>query len=207
MDKKVVCIFLIFSVLLFINIENKTVLSKHSSNNIKKSINFFNKSISFEFWKNHQNDLDYLLNNGKWINAWHHQEFQPIYNRPCTFEHPYIFKYYQGNCFNSLGFTGYHYLWQPKSIKKNNVKSHLSNHVYKSKHLHMWSAEKMCKILNGRNILFFGDSIQNELYFDFVSSMVLFLLINIYLIIILFILICFYFISYIELSIQIIIVI
>lgn len=170
--KRLFILFISFF-LLNVNSSEKIYLSNKINNSVN-SIKFFNKTISLEFWKNHQKDLDYFLNNGKWINAWNHPNYQPIYSRPCTFEHPYIFKYYQNNCFNSLGFSGYHYLWQPISIKKENINSHLSKHIYKSKHLHLWSAENMCKILNGRNILFFGDSIQNELYFEFVSAMVLF---------------------------------
>lgn len=136
---------------------------------IETNISFFNKSIPLLKWKTHINQLKLLFTHGTWINAWNHPQYQPYYSKPCTYENPFIYRFFEGKCFDSLGFMGYQYLWQPNRINK--PKSKLSKHLNKTNHLHLWSAESMCNILYGRNILFIGDSIQNEFYFEFISAM------------------------------------
>ena len=97
--------------------------------------------------------MDNLFFSGTWINSWQKKSFSPPYSTPCVFEHPNILKYVAEDCSLSNANVGSYYSWKPQNGN-----------------LAPWNPAEMCAVANGRNILFVGDSLQQEFYFEFVSA-------------------------------------
>ena len=83
-----------------------------------------------------------------------HRLYFPWPNFPCFFEHPSILLYGKGHCSYASGNRAHYYHWTPN----------------KSPESLNWNPLQMCKVLNGRNVLFVGDSMQSQFFFSYISA-------------------------------------
>ena len=120
------------------------------------TLHFFDINYGLNEWNEIQSNLRHHLTFGQWVNAWESIDYQPIYWRFCFWGvNSYLLRFFMGTmCFLSPGARGYRYLWEPSARK-----------------LHSWSQDTMCKIMNGKNLLLIGDSIQEEIFYALISSM------------------------------------
>ena len=122
----------------------------HVSSATDTSIHFFNADYSRRIWDQKQQYLNNLFGNGKWIDAWSVPGYRIPYTDPCI----QITHYKNGKCMDSLPSQGRRMFWKPDDGFINS-----------------FSAETMCGMMNGRNILVVGDSLNEEFFFTLLSTM------------------------------------
>ena len=123
-------------------------------------VRFLSSRHSRASWARLQAELDDLYSAGKWIHpnlsspsssslspAWGRSN----YDRSCSLSQ----RFTRGDCVASLGFRGYRWRWQPSAPDDAPIES--------------WSPSVMCKLASGRDILFLGDSLNEQLYLTWVS--------------------------------------
>jgi hypothetical protein len=120
---------------------------------MERMISFLDKSYSLPEWNNIQSSMSDRLYNGSWIDSYQVDKFEPLFSKPCFFEHPAIMKYIEEDCKVSNSNVGNYYTWKPQHDD-----------------FIPWDPSQMCHMANGRNIMFVGDSLQQEFYFAFVSA-------------------------------------
>lgn len=117
-------------------------------------IQFFGSSFNLDEWKKVQHQLDILFSEGSWVNAYSIEHFKPMYYHQCLWVTPFLLKYVLNDCYESEVHRGYRWYWKPQ------------HH-----HLKAWSPETMCRLANGRNIMFAGDSLNEQMFYILLSSM------------------------------------
>lgn len=115
---------------------------------------FLGKSILATDFQLIQNNLDMLFSSGTWINSYDlDPNFTPLFTSPCIFEDSERHRYTKNECLKTNAYIGNYYSW-----------------VSDFGNLIPWDYMNMCKLINGGNILFLGDSTQKEFYSTFVSA-------------------------------------
>lgn len=115
-------------------------------------ISFLGYLFNVSQWHDYQSQLDSTFSDGQWKSAIEQPQFTPPYTQPCIFEHPFIMKYIHSQCYRSNYHYGKYFIWNAHKIRMNT-----------------WDAKKMCRVMNGRKILFLGDSLQSEFFYTFMS--------------------------------------
>lgn len=95
---------------------------------------------------------------GAWVDAYKTSGYEPLYTTPCVFEHPNILRYvFSAECLSSNANNRNWYTWEPNDEEGEDV---LGN----------WDPLQMCLLMQGRTILFAGDSLQSQFFFSFVAT-------------------------------------
>lgn len=127
---------------------------------MNKNIQFFHKEFTPHQWASIQQDLDVLFSHGEFENAWKDPHFEPMFWHPCFFEDNTVYsKWGWGMCYDSSFNRGNIWQWEP--IMPSGQR----------RPLHRWSPDKMCELMNGRNIAFVGDSMSLQTHLTLVSAM------------------------------------
>jgi hypothetical protein len=123
-----------------------------------ESVNFFGRQYSWQEWDAQRDYLHNLLTHGSWVNAWDTEEdYKPLYNHFCIWSvNTFLLKYITNQCLDAPGMRGDKYLWKSSLL---------------GRPVAPWSPERLCKIMNGRNLLFVGDSLQEEMFYVAISAM------------------------------------
>lgn len=125
---------------------------------VKGSIEFFDHAYSHQRWDSIQNSLDETFSDGEFVDSWSIPNFIPMFWHPCVPESTFMLtKWVYGNCHDSESVRGNLWSWKP-----NKRKSHYET---------PWSPENMCRLMNGRNLVFIGDSLSEQMYYIFLSAM------------------------------------
>lgn len=72
-------------------------------------VQFMGKTTTKNVWKSINMHIDNLLTYGNWVDAWTVENYRPVYDRFCFWEHPFLMKYVFNDCAKSLGVLGYKY--------------------------------------------------------------------------------------------------
>lgn len=120
-------------------------------------ITFFGKNYSWHEWNAERDYLHNLLTHGSWVDAWEAEvDYAPLYNHFCFWSvNNYLLKYTSKQCLDSPGMQGTRYIWKSSLLGRT---------------VAPWSLERMCKIMNGRNLLLIGDSLQEEIFYAAISA-------------------------------------
>ena len=111
--------------------------------------------ISTDTWNHTQRQLNAIFTNGAWVDAYKTAGYHPLYTTPCVFEHPNILRYVSDECLSSNSNKGNWYIWEPDEGEEM---------------LEKWDSSTMCLFMNGRTLLFAGDSLQSQFFFSFVAT-------------------------------------
>lgn len=123
-------------------------------------IHFFQNQYSHSQWKSIQEHLDTLFTQGEFELGWKDPNFKTMFWHPCFYEDNQVYlKWGWGICHDSPYNRGNIWQWKP------------STKSGQPHRLHTWSPDKMCKLMNGRNIAFVGDSMSLQTQFTFISAM------------------------------------
>lgn len=126
-------------------------------------IKFLDHLYSYQDWLSLQSYLDDAFSNGEFVSAWDDPDFVPMFWRPCVYEDNQIYlRWVFGTCYDSEYNRGNIYQWRTH----NSLVKYQDIH-----HLQRWSPQKMCKIMNGSNIAFVGDSMAQQTQLTFASAM------------------------------------
>jgi hypothetical protein len=117
-------------------------------------VTFFNHTFSRREFTSLQQQTDSLFSDGKWVNAYSIHGYKPMYYHQCIWTHQFLLKYILNDCYESEAHRGYRWYWKPS---KKNLKG--------------WYPDAMCKMINGRNIMFVGDSLNEQMFYVLMSSM------------------------------------
>lgn len=134
-------------------------LSNHSDEKVHLSVDqqyaqnvrFMGKTHQMKDWRRMKRHLHKLYSEGKWVEEALTGDLKIMYDRACTLSAIFT----RGNCISSPSFQGYRWKWKPTREDTQWLN---------------WSPELMCKIANGRNIMVVGDSLNEQLYYTWVSS-------------------------------------
>lgn len=118
------------------------------------SIHFLGRDYNRSTWDRLRKELATSFSVGKW--EYVTLEADSLTSIACTFEHPFIQKFKTGHCSIEEGNRGNMWRWKPEEEKA------------EASGLH-WNSLEMCSALQGRNILFMGDSMQSSFFFTYVS--------------------------------------
>ena len=122
-----------------------------------EEIRFLDLSFNRLTWTKIQANLDNLLLHGEYVSVWEDSIYTPHFYRPCVWEDDMVYrKWIWGICYDSEYVRGNIWKWVPLDRRKR-IKD--------------WSQNRMCRIMNGRNIAFAGDSMSIQMLFTFVSAM------------------------------------
>ena len=117
-------------------------------------IAFLGKLFNIDTWNHTHHQLNDIFANGAWVDAYKTRGYKPLYTSPCVFEHPNILRYVSAECLSSNANKGNWYTWEPGD-----------NEV-----LENWDSSTFCMMMNGRTLLFAGDSLQSQFFFSFVAT-------------------------------------
>lgn len=117
------------------------------------TVSFLDWNHSFVLWQQLSYSFNLRLKNGLWIDSYTRNDFKPLYTQPCVDEHPAILRYVSFDCLRSSSSVGRWYTWRPFD-----------------EDLQPFDPAKMCLVMNGRTLMFAGDSMQYQFYFAFVSA-------------------------------------
>ena len=113
-------------------------------------IHFFGNTYKSNVWLKKQEYVNSIFGQGKWIDAWTVPGYSLPFSDPCI----QILHYKNGKCLDSYPSQGRRLFWKPTVGD-----------------LHPFSAETMCSMMNGRNVLIVGDSLNEEFFFSLLSTM------------------------------------
>ena len=149
-----------------------TLHNKHN-----KYVSFLEKKINLNHWEAYKSHLTKLLTIGDWVDAQRTmKDWKPLYDVPCTD----VPKYIGHHCAVSTATQGYAWAWNPHNISSSSHSEHSehSEHGAQSHHHHLhshhwrnWDVEGMCRVMNGRNLMLIGDSINEEFYSTLAASL------------------------------------
>lgn len=114
-------------------------------------IQFFNKMWTIDSFEGLKKNVDCMLKEGQWVNF-----RQQLFSKSCSSTENH---YTAGKC-DSQHYPrpSLDYSWETNELKCNNV-------------LLPFSRERICKKMDGKNFMFVGDSIMEEFYATFMSTL------------------------------------
>lgn len=115
------------------------------------SLRFFGEEMTVEEWKKRIHDVSALTSDGSWHSSWDLSHFRPLYSTNCHA----IDRYKYGTCTNSNGNTGTFFSWVPKNRSS----------------YHHFNPKDFCELMQGRNILFVGDSLTEQFMLSLISGL------------------------------------
>ena len=116
----------------------------------KDTIRFFGMNYTANVWRKRQEYINDIFGSGKWMNAWDTPNYSLPFTDPCV----QITHYKNGKCMDSNPSQGRRLMWKPLNGS-----------------IHAFSAETMCSMIDGKNVLVVGDSLNEEFFFSFLSAM------------------------------------
>lgn len=163
---------------------SEKISSLNPDSSFQEKIHFFGRefpSDDFRFLQSHFNEI---FSEGQFVNVWEAfgESYVPLFWRPCIYEYRYhVLRWMFGNCSDSEHNRGNIYAWKPnKRLHFSHSKHHhfRSNTSFYQQHkfqhegfLHQFSSDQLCRLMNGRNIAFIGDSLNDEMHLTLISAM------------------------------------
>lgn len=152
----------------------------YSRDEFRSYQNYLNRAFSTGEWRRLNqtrltNDLSHSVDDYDRMNL-------SYFSKPCVFEHPITARYIGESCLQSSAYTGDNYVWKYLKISNNKLGIGKSEDIQTVKtrdvdnfekypeDLAKWNPVKMCALMNGRNLLFYGDSMQSQFYFTYASA-------------------------------------